>query len=160
MFSKFGISFFTCCLLVLSMNVSAFKPSLSEEDSQRLAKCMERQSKACDRVDEKTKCRMEAFKNMDRGCQKLVKKSHQSFLPMGMACYGFLKVCPFPAGNEAESMKKFEACVQKNMKKMPPSCQGMMNAMTKRMTGGHSFNETIKNAGKGKGQNVQVQQNK
>lgn len=143
----------------------SFKPALDEAKQARLTKCMEKNTKHCESADEKTKCKVEALKNMDRGCKKLLGQAHQSLLPMGMACYGMMKICPFPAGESQESLAKFEACVEKNIDKMPPSCKGMMRSLNKGMTGGTKNYEEVEGYIKkyqksGGGQNVQVQQKK
>ena len=121
---------------------------------------MQKQEKQCEQGEKQYECMMKSFKKMDRQCQKVMAKTYKAMMPMGMACYQLMQICPFSM-DKKDSMQEFQACVGKNMHRLPKSCKDLMRSMTAKQSGGKANFDKILEEGKKKksaGKNVQVQQ--
>lgn len=134
-------------LLIFTTGFSStlFGMKLTPKETKQIRSCLKAAQDQCANQKDKNTCMMNVHKNLDPVCQKIYKKSSTQMAHAGSSCLGLFKICPMSYGASADDFQKFEACVKKNINKVPKSCQHMMTQMYKGNTGKEiSFQEMIK----------------
>ncbi|MGB0453554.1 MAG: hypothetical protein ACPGJV_07545 [Bacteriovoracaceae bacterium] len=94
--------------------------------------CMEKWAALCSEEKDSADCRSKKFKQLEPQCQTLIKSNMNQMSDIGKSCMGIMKICPInmAGGDTTKMISDLQACIKKNMDKLPKDCKGLIDRYT------------------------------